>query len=63
MSHFSLRLPDTLMEQTKALAKSDHVSLNPFFLSAISEKMGELKTKLFFKNVLKRMILIRRYRF
>lgn len=50
MSNFSLRLPDNLMEEAKTLAKGDSVSLNQFFLAAISEKMGELKTKHFFQE-------------
>ena len=50
MSQFSLRLPDSLMEEVKQLAEEDSVSLNQFFLSAISEKLGELKTRRFFKE-------------
>lgn len=50
MSQFSLRLPDSLMEEAKEIADEDHVSLNQFFLAAISEKMGELKTRRFFKG-------------
>jgi len=50
MSQFSLRLPDSLMDEAKLIAEQDNVSLNQFFLAAISEKMGELKTKRFFKE-------------
>ena len=50
MSQFSLRLPDSLMDEAKQIAEQDNVSLNQFFLAAISEKMGELKTKRFFKE-------------
>jgi len=50
MSQFSLRLPDSLMDEAKRLAEDDHVSLNQFFLSAISEKLGELKTRKFFQQ-------------
>lgn len=50
MSQFSLRLPDSLMEEAKRLAEDDHVSLNQFFLSAISEKLGELKARKFFQH-------------
>ena len=50
MSQFSLRLPDSLMEEAKQIASDDNVSLNQFFLAAISEKMGELKTRKFFKE-------------
>ncbi len=50
MSQFSLRLPDSLMEEAKRLAEDDQVSLNQFFLAAISEKLGELKTRKFFQQ-------------
>ncbi len=50
MSQFSLRLPDSLMDEAKQIAEQDNVSLNQFFLAAISEKMGELKAKRFFKE-------------
>lgn len=50
MSQFSLRLPDSLMDEAKRLAEEDNVSLNQFFLSAISEKLGELKTRKFFQE-------------
>jgi len=50
MSQFSLRLPNSLMDEAKQVAEQDNVSLNQFFLAAISEKMGELKTKRFFKE-------------
>ena len=49
MSQFSLRLPDSVMEEAKRLAEDDQVSLNQFFLAAISEKLGELKTRKFFQ--------------
>lgn len=50
MSQFSLRLPDSVMEEAKRLAEDDKVSLNQFFLVAISEKLGELKTRKFFQQ-------------
>ena len=50
MSQFSLRLPDSVMEEAKRLAEDDQVSLNQFFLAAISEKLGELKTRKFFQQ-------------
>lgn len=50
MSQFSLRLPDSVMEEAKRLAEDDQVSLNQFFLAAISEKLGELKTRKFFQH-------------
>lgn len=50
MSQFSLRLPDSVMEEAKRLAEDDQVSLNQFFLAAISEKLGELKIRKFFQQ-------------
>lgn len=50
MSQFSLRLPDSVMEEAKRLAKDDQVSLNQFFLAAISEKLVVLKTRKFFQE-------------
>ena len=50
MSQFSLRLPDSVMEEAKRLAEDDQVSLNQFFLAAISEKLAELKTRKFFQQ-------------
>ena len=50
MSQFSLRLPDSLMDEARRLAEDDNVSLNQFFLSAISEKLGEIKTRKFFQS-------------
>lgn len=50
MSQFSLRVPDSLMDEARRLAEEDNVSLNQFFLSAIAEKLGELKTRKFFEQ-------------
>lgn len=38
MSTLSLRLPDSLHEQIKALAKKDGISINQFISSAVAEK-------------------------
>ena len=45
MSTLSLRLPDSLHEQVKALAKQDGISINQFISSAVAEKMSALITE------------------
>lgn len=45
MSTLSLRLPDSLHEQIKLLAKRDGISINQFVSSAIAEKMSALLTE------------------
>ncbi len=45
MSTLSLRLPDSLHEQVKAIAKKDGVSINQFISSAVAEKMSALLTE------------------
>jgi hypothetical protein len=44
MSTLSLRLPDSLHEQIKKLAKQDGISINQFISSAAAEKMSALMT-------------------
>ena len=45
MSTISLRLPDSLHEKAKELAKEDHVSLNQLITSALAEKLSALATQ------------------
>ncbi len=45
MSTLSLRLPDSLHEEIKSLAKKDGISINQFISSAVAEKMSALLTK------------------
>ena len=44
MSTLNLRLPDSLHEQIKKLAKQDGISINQFVSSAVAEKMSALMT-------------------
>ena len=44
MSTLSLRLPDSLHEQIKKLAKQDGISINQFVSTAAAEKMSALMT-------------------
>lgn len=43
MSNYPLRLPETLMEDARGLAKSQGVSVNQFLATLIAERVGELK--------------------
>ena len=45
MSALSLRLPDSLHKQVKALAKDEGMSINPFITSAVAEKLAALMTE------------------
>ena len=44
MSMISLRLPDSLHETVRDLAKTDHVSINQFVATALAEKISVLIT-------------------
>ena len=43
MSNYPLRLPETLMEDARGLAKAQGVSVNQFLATVIAERVGELK--------------------
>ncbi len=45
MSTLSLRLPDSLHEEIKSLAKKEGISINQFISSAVAEKMSALLTE------------------
>jgi len=45
MSTISLRLPDSLHEGVRKLAKQDNVSINQFVATALAEKMSALTTE------------------
>lgn len=45
MGTLSLRLPDSLHEEVKLLAKNEGVSINQFISSAVAEKMSALLTE------------------
>lgn len=45
MSTLSLRLPDSVHEQIKILAKQDGISINQFAASAVAEKMAAYLTE------------------
>jgi hypothetical protein len=45
MSNLSLRLPDSLHETAKQLAKDGHISVNQFVTVAVAEKIAALMTE------------------
>jgi len=45
MSTISLRLPDSLHESVRKLAREDNISINQFVTTALAEKMSALITE------------------
>ncbi len=45
MSTLSLRLPDSLHQEVKSLARKEGMSINQFISSAVAEKMSALLTE------------------
>ena len=45
ISNFALRLPPSVMEDVKALAARDQVSVNQFLVQAAAEKVATLKAR------------------
>ena len=45
MSTISLRLPESLHERIRKLAKKDNISINQFAASALAEKISALETE------------------
>jgi hypothetical protein len=54
MSAISVRLPDSLHEAAKVLAKEDHISINHFITLAVSEKLSALGSEKFLEERAKR---------
>lgn len=50
MSTISLRLPDSLHESVRKLAKEDKISINQFVATALAEKMSALITEEYLKE-------------
>ena len=50
MSTLSLRLPNSLHEQIRQLAKREGISINQFIASATAEKMTALLTEEYLKK-------------
>jgi predicted transcriptional regulator len=49
MTALTIRLPNSVHEKIKALAKRDAISLNQFIASAVAEKMASVLTLDFLK--------------
>ena len=54
MAAVSLRLPNSIYELAKTLSKEDHVSLNQFIATAITEKVSALTTESYINERKKR---------
>jgi len=54
MSTLSLRLPDSLHEGVRKLAKQDNISINQFVATALAEKMSALTTETYLAERAKR---------
>ncbi len=54
MSTISLRLPDSLHETARELAKKDHVSINQLVATALAEKVSALMTQGYLEGRAKR---------
>jgi len=54
MSTISLRLPDSLHERIRKLAKKDRISINQFAASALAEKISALETEEYLSQRAKR---------
>ncbi len=50
MSTISLRLPDSLHDSVRKLAKEDNISINQFIATALAEKMSALITEEYLKE-------------
>lgn len=50
MSSLSLRLPDSLHQLAKEVAKEDSVSLNQLITSALAEKISALQTESYLRQ-------------
>jgi hypothetical protein len=57
MSTLSLRIPNSLHEQIRQLAKQDGISINQFLASAAAEKMSALMTEDYIQTRAKRASL------
>ena len=45
MATLSLRIPDSIHKQMKSIAQKEHISMNQFISSALSEKLAAYMTE------------------
>ena len=50
MSTISLRLPESLHKQVRALAEQEEISINQFIATALAEKIAALLTSEYLEN-------------
>ena len=50
MANDALRVPESLFEYARKVAEEEHVSMNPFFVAVIAEKVSALKTEAYFRE-------------
>jgi predicted transcriptional regulator len=50
MSTLSIRIPESLHESLKVIAKKDRVSINQFIASAVAEKITALETEVYLSS-------------
>lgn len=50
MSNYALRVPDSLFEYAKELAKKENCSLNQLIVTALAEKVSSIRTEAFFRE-------------
>lgn len=50
MSTLSLRLPDSLHDMVKRIAKEEHVSINHLISTAVAEKISALATETYLRQ-------------
>jgi hypothetical protein len=50
MSHYALRLPESLKEAARRLAAQDGGTMNQLFVTAIAEKVSALEAAAFFER-------------
>lgn len=50
MSTLSLRLPDSLHDMARRVAKEENVSINQLILTAVAEKISALTTETYLKE-------------
>jgi hypothetical protein len=54
MSNYPLRLPKTLLEDARELARDQGVSMNAFLSTLVAERVGEMKALVAFEARAKR---------
>lgn len=51
MANLQLRLPETVHRTARRIAKTDHISLNQFIVTSISNELVRHETSSFFSSV------------